>query len=94
MTLSVAGYGGYDADSAAAAGAAMSEHDDARGDVASAALCGGTRPHGHSAREAHATLGSFGVTSSFDHDALGGSAALGVGSYGGHDAGSATAAPR
>ena len=90
--LGVGGYGGHDAGSATAAGAVMSEHDDARGDVTSAASCGDTRPHGHSAREAHATLGSLDVTSSLDHGALGGSAALGVGGYGGHDAGSATAA--
>ena len=70
----------------------MSEHDGARGDAKSAASCGDTRPRGLSAREARATLGSAGVTSSLDHDALGGSVALGVGSYGGNDVGGAAAA--
>ena len=70
----------------------MSEHDDARGVVTSAASCGDARPHGHSAREAHAALGSLGVNSSLDHGALGGAAALGVGGYGDHDAGGPTAA--
>ena len=90
--LGVGGYGGYDEGSATAAGARMSEHDDARGVVTSAASCGGTLPHGRSARETHATLGSLDFTSSLDYDTLGGSAALGVGGYGDHDAGSATAA--
>jgi hypothetical protein len=70
----------------------MSAHDDALGDVASAASCGDTRPHGLSTHEAHAKLGSFDATSSLDHDALGGSVALGVSGYGGRDAGGSTAA--
>ena len=90
--LSVGCYGGHDAGGSTAAGALMCEHGDACGDATPVASSDDTRPHGHGVRGAHATFGSFDVTSSLDDDALGGSAALSVGCYGGHDSGGSTAA--
>ena len=92
VALSVGCYGGHDAGGSTAAGAVMCEHGDACGVATLVASSDDIRPHDHGVRGAHATSGSFDVTSSLDDGALGSSAALSVGCYGGHDAGGSTAA--